>query len=100
MFTLSSNLCQCHTIAMVAMLKRKLHVHDTGVPKAIQLYCFCLKYALRGPGGGLFDLAKVEMDFSVVSDREQCQLPGAFYRIKKYCSSSRSYKILKSGKYG
>ena len=36
--------------------------------------------------GGVFDLAKVEIEFSVVSDRGECQLPDAFYRIKKYCS--------------
>ena len=31
-------------------------------------------------------LAKVEIEFSVVSDRGECQLPDAFYWIKKYCS--------------
>ena len=40
---------------------------------------------LRGLGG-VFDLAKVEIEFFIVSDREECQLPDAFYRIKKYCS--------------
>ena len=37
-------------------------------------------------GAGVFDLAKVEIEFSVVSDRGECQLPDAFDRIKKYCS--------------
>ena len=36
--------------------------------------------------GEVFDLAKVEIEFSVVSDREECQLPDAFYRIKNYFS--------------
>ena len=39
---------------------------------------------LRGPG--VFDLAKVEIEFSVAPDRGECQLPDAFYRIKKYFS--------------
>ena len=47
-----------------------------------------IKYqAIDGEGGrGVFDLAKVEIEFSVVSDRGECQLPDAFYLIKKYRS--------------
>ena len=42
---------------------------------------------LRGPGGGGdFNLANVEIEFFVVSDRGECQLLDAFYQIKKYCS--------------
>ena len=29
--------------------------------------------------GGVFDLAKVEIEFSVVSDRGKCQVMDAFY---------------------
>ena len=36
---------------------------------------------LRGQGG--FDLAKVEIEFSIVSNRGECQIPDAFYWIKK-----------------
>ena len=39
---------------------------------------------LRGPG--VDDPGMVKIEFSVVSDRWECQLPDAFYRIKKYCS--------------
>ena len=47
---------------------------------------------LKGAGGGVDDLGKVNIEFSVVSDRGVCQLPDAFYRIKKYCSKlSASY---------
>ena len=35
---------------------------------------------------GVNDLVKVEFEFSIVSDRGECQLPDYFYRIKKYCS--------------
>ena len=34
---------------------------------------------LRGPGGGVFYLAKAEISFS---DRGECQLPDPFYWIK------------------
>ena len=34
--------------------------------------------------GGVFNPAKVEIGFSFVSDRGECQLPDAFYQIKKY----------------
>ena len=40
---------------------------------------------LRGPGG-VDDPGKVEIDFTVVPDRGECQLPDTFYQIKKYCS--------------
>ena len=36
--------------------------------------------------GVVFDLGKVKIEFSVVSDRGDCQPPDAFYCIKKYCS--------------
>ena len=36
--------------------------------------------------GGVDDLGKVKIEFSIVSYRSVCQLPGAFYRIKTYCS--------------
>ena len=42
-------------------------------------------FYLRGPGG-VDDPGKVKIEFSVVSDRRECQLPDAFYRIRKYCS--------------
>ena len=35
-----------------------------------------LSATLRGPGG--FDLGKVKLEVSVVSDRGECQLPDAF----------------------
>ena len=41
----------------------------------------------------VFDLAKVEIKFSVVSDREERQLPDVFYWIKNIVPS---YRILKS----
>ena len=44
---------------------------------------------------GVDDLGKVKIEFSVVSDRGECQLPDAFYRIKDIVLS-RIYKILKS----
>ena len=34
-------------------------------------------------GGGVDDLMKVKIEFSVVSDRGECQLQDALYRIKK-----------------
>ena len=40
---------------------------------------------LRGPGG-VDDPGKVEIEFTVVPDRGECQLPNTFYQIKKYCS--------------
>ena len=40
---------------------------------------------LRGLGR-VFDLGMVEIEFSIVSDRGECQLSDAFYRINKYCS--------------
>ena len=33
--------------------------------------------------GGVKKLAKVEIEFSIVSDRGECQLPDAFHWIKK-----------------
>ena len=39
-------------------------------------------HVLRGTG--VFDLGKIKIEFSVVSDSEECQLPDAFYWIKKY----------------
>ena len=45
------------------------------------------KYQFKGlkGTGGFFDPGKVKIEFSVVSDRGECQLPDAFYWIKKYC---------------
>ena len=40
---------------------------------------------IKGAGGGL-DLAKGEIEFDAVSDREKCKLSDAFFGIKKYCS--------------
>ena len=37
--------------------------------------------AINGPG--VFDLGKVKIEFSIVSDRGECQLPNAFYQIKQ-----------------
>ena len=42
-------------------------------------------FPLRGPGG-VDDPGKVEIEFTVVPDRGECQLPDTFYQIKKYCS--------------
>ena len=39
---------------------------------------------LRGHGGQ--KLAQVEIEFSIVSNRGECQVSDAFYWIKKYCS--------------
>ena len=39
--------------------------------------------SLKG-GRGVFNLANVEIEFSIVSDRGECQLPDVFNRIKKY----------------
>ena len=46
-------------------------------------------YRLKGAGG--------VFEFSGVSDRGECQLPDAFYRIKKYCSQPKlsDFEILK-----
>ena len=33
--------------------------------------------------GGVDSLGKVQIEFSVVSDRRECQQPDAFYQIKK-----------------
>ena len=41
-------------------------------------------WVLRGPG--VFDLAKLEIEFSVVSVRGESQLLDAFHWIKKFCS--------------
>ena len=41
--------------------------------------------SLRGPGGGLQE-SEVDFDFLIVSDRGECQLPGTFFGLKKYCS--------------
>ena len=42
---------------------------------------------VKGAGrGGVDDPRKVKIEFSVVPGRGECQLPGAFYQIKKYCS--------------
>ena len=45
---------------------------------------------------GVDDLGKVE--FSIVSDRGECQLPDAFYRIKKYCFQPKltDFEIMKT----
>ena len=37
-------------------------------------------------GGGVDDPGKVKIEFYVVPDKGECQLPDAFYQIKKYCS--------------
>ena len=39
-----------------------------------------------GVGVGVDDPGKVKIDFFVVPVRGKCQLPDAFYQIKKYCS--------------
>ena len=36
---------------------------------------------LKGAGG-----SEVDLHILIVSDRGGCQLPGTFYRMKKYCS--------------
>ena len=52
--------------------------------------------SLRGPSGrGVFDLAKVEIEFFVVSDSYQM-----LFTESKNIVPSQSYQILKSGKYG
>ena len=40
---------------------------------------------LKG-AGGVDEPGKVIIEFSVVPDRRECQLPDAFYQIKNYCS--------------
>ena len=35
--------------------------------------------------GGVDDPGKVEIEFTVVPDSVECQLPDTFYQIKKYC---------------
>ena len=40
---------------------------------------------LKG-AGGVPDLGMVKIEFYVVSNRGEPQLPDAFYRFKKYCS--------------
>ena len=40
---------------------------------------------LKG-AGGVDDPGKAEIEFTVVTDRGECQLPDTFYQIKKYCS--------------
>ena len=54
-------------------------------------------FLLTKGGRGVFDLGKVEIEFSIVSDRGECQLPDAFYQIKKYCSLPKfsDFEILK-----
>ena len=53
-------------------------------------------YNIKGAGGGVvFDLAKAEIEFPVVSDRGECQLTDAFYWIKNIFPS-QSYQIFKS----
>ena len=49
--------------------------------------CTLLKGA-GPPGGGMGvdDPGKVKIEFYVVPDRGECQIPDAFYQIKKYCS--------------
>ena len=45
-----------------------------------------IKGAAGGGVGGVDDFGKVKIGVSVVSDIWECQLPDAFYRIKKFCS--------------
>ena len=52
-------------------------------------------YATLKGAEGVFDLGKVEMEFSIVSDRGECQLPDAFTGSKNIVPS-RSYRVLKS----
>ena len=57
---------------------------------------FCIQdklHKLRGPG--VDDQGKVKIEFSIVSDREECQLPDAFTGSKNIVPG-RSYRILKS----
>ena len=59
----------------------KYHAYSSYYYDILISHCF---KNLRGPGG--FDLGKVKIEFSVTSDRkEHCQLPDAFYWIRKYC---------------
>ena len=44
--------------------------------------CIQCKNLLFKGGGGFDDPGKVKTEFSVVADREECQLPDAFYQIK------------------
>ena len=52
--------------------------------KALHFLIFVFK-VVKG-AGGVPDLRMVEIEFYVVCDRGQPQLPDAFYRIEKYCS--------------
>ena len=60
---------------------------------AIEGFKYIKPVTVKGAGGA-FDLAKVEIEFYVVSDKGECQLPNAFYRIKKYFSLAKVNKFL------
>ena len=49
--------------------------------------------AVKG-AGGVNDPGKDKIEFSVVSDRGECQLPDAFYRIKKILFLAEAIGIL------
>ena len=55
-------------------------------PFLISSYNFQYYYLKFKGAGGVGDPGKFEIKFSVVPDREECQLPDTFYQIKKYCS--------------
>ena len=47
---------------------------------------YYVNVTIKGAGGGVDDPGKVEIEFTIVPDRGECQLPDTFYQIKKYCS--------------
>ena len=59
------------------------------------IYYICYSNLILKGAGGVDDPGKVEIEFSIVPDRGECQLPDTFYQIKKNVPS-RSYLILKS----
>ena len=42
--------------------------------------------SFKGAGGGVPDLRMVKIEFYVVPERGELQIPDAFDRIEKYCS--------------
>ena len=75
-----------------------IKIENDGPIINIQFFCWG-NHFFKGAGGGGLRPGEGHFEFPVVSDREECQLPDAFYWIKNIVPSL-SYQILKSGKYG
>ena len=52
--------------------------------KFFELYSQKVYERFEGAGGAVPDHGMVKIEFSIVLDRGESQLPDAFYRIKKY----------------